>query len=146
MKATDTLHPLSGRLRLTAYGADGRELWSDEGSNLIVSTGYLAAAEALKGVGGAAIARVAVGTNGVAAKPSDVRITSPVEVGISSLEASAHKLTVRFTVGYTEALGVAIREFGLLTADGRLFARKVRSQPIEKVVNISIWGVWEINI
>jgi hypothetical protein len=37
---------------------------------------------------------------------------------------------------------MAIREFGLMTEDGTLFARRVRANPICKESNISIEGEW----
>jgi hypothetical protein len=40
---------------------------------------------------------------------------------------------------------MAIREFGLLTADGRLFSRKTR-EAIDKTAHMSIVGAWDINV
>jgi hypothetical protein len=44
----------------------------------------------------------------------------------------------------SEANGMAIREFGLLTANGTLFARRIRANPIYKESDISIEGEWII--
>jgi hypothetical protein len=44
----------------------------------------------------------------------------------------------------SEANGKAIREFGLLTEDGTLFARRIRANPIYKESDISIEGEWII--
>jgi len=38
--------------------------------------------------------------------------------------------------------GTAIMEFGLLSADGTLLCRKVRTKPINKEADISIEGSW----
>ncbi len=145
MKITDQLHNPAGTLHLIAYDAAGVEAWRHTEHNLIVRTGYNVAAEALAGGPGAHIDRVAVGTNGTEPDVSDTQITDPFCTQIQSIEYPT-PATVRFnfTLGYEDAVGMSIREFGLFTADGRLFSRKVR-QPIEKTVHMSLVGAWDIN-
>ena len=103
------------------------------------------AAEALAGLPNAAISKVAAGTNGTAPTENDTSITDPTIVDVQTVEYPAPD-TVRFnfTFGYMDAAGKSIAEFGLLTTDGRLFARKVR-QPIEKTEYMTIKGSWEIS-
>lgn len=146
MKATDTIKQLSGTLRLTAYDANGVELWRDTSRNTIVVTGYNAAAEALAGVEGARILKIAVGTNGAEPQGTDTEITGAVILDIQSVEYPA-PATVRFNfmIDYTDAVGMSIREFGLFTADGRLFSRKTR-EAIDKTAHMSIVGAWDINV
>lgn len=145
MKNKDNMCCVCGVLTLRAYDASGVELWRDAGNNHIVATGYAAAAEALAGVPGARIARVGAGTSGNAPTDGDTQLTDAVSVDIQSVEYPAPS-TVRFnfTFGYADAVGMAIREFGLYTADGRLFSRKVR-EPIEKTPYMSMVGTWDIH-
>lgn len=145
MTNKDTMRRASGVLTLMAYNADGVELWCTTAHNHIVATGYAAAAEALAGIEGARIARVGVGTSGTEPTDADMQITDAVIVDIQSVEHPA-PATVRFnfTFGYSDAVGMAIREFGLYTADGRLFSRKVR-EPIEKTQYMSLVGAWDIH-
>lgn len=140
----DSIHQLSGTLHIRVYDKYGVEAWQTSESNLIVATGYDAAAQALAGVEGARIAKIAIGTNGTSPVESDTKITDPLYFEIKSIECPA-PAAVRFTfsIGYTDAVDMTIREFGLIAADGRLFSRKVR-EPIEKTQFMSIVVVWEI--
>lgn len=146
MEIRDKIISLNGILHLRALDPKGKELWRSAENNLIVVGGYEAAAQALAGIAGAKIQQVAVGTNGTAPTGSDISITNPVVVQVQSVEYPAVG-TVRFNfmLEYADAVGMSIREFGLFTADGRLFSRKVR-QPIEKTAQMSIVGAWEINM
>jgi hypothetical protein len=103
------------------------------------------AVEALAGVAGARIQKIAVGSNGVAPQETDTDITSAVVLNIQSVEYPL-PATVRFhfNIDYADAIGMPIREFGLLTADGRLFSRKTR-EAIDKTEHMSIVGAWDIN-
>lgn len=141
---TRIVKPIDGVLHLIAYDQQGRELWSLRQSNQIVNGAYEIAAEALAGLPNAAISKVAAGTNGTEPTESDTSITDPTIVDVQTVEYPAPD-TVRFnfTFGYMDAAGKSIAEFGLLAADGRLFARKVR-QPIEKTEYMTIKGSWEI--
>lgn len=141
---TRIVKPIDGVLHLIAYDQQGRELWSLRQSNQIVNGAYEIAAEALAGLPNAAISKVAAGTNGTEPTESDTSITDPTIVDVQTVEYPAPD-TVRFnfTFGYMDAAGKSIAEFGLLTIDGRLFARKVR-QPIEKTEYMIIKGSWEI--
>jgi hypothetical protein len=91
------------------------------------------------------ITKIAFGTNNADPTPSDSVITgqwSKALLGYSFPESGM----VRFDwqLGLTENNGMAIREFGLLTADGQLFARKTRTNPINKESDISVEGSWTI--
>ncbi|MDR2449792.1 MAG: hypothetical protein LBD52_07525 [Prevotellaceae bacterium] len=146
MKVVDKIKRISGTLHLTAYDAHGVELWSDTAHNLIVATGYNATAEALAGVEGARIQKIAVGANGTAPQATDTEITGAEVVNITNVEYPA-PATVRFNfmIDYGVAVGMPIREFGLLTADGRLFSRKTR-EAIDKTEHMSIVGAWDIHM
>lgn len=144
MITADTLQPITGILHLQAIDNHGTELWRMSDHNLIVTGGYKAVAEALAGIQGASIASVAIGTNGTAPASSDTGITDAAIVEVQSVEFPT-PATVRFnfTIGYNDANGMAIREFGLITADERLFSRKVR-EAIEKTEAMTIVGQWDI--
>lgn len=92
------------------------------------------------------ISKVAIGTNGSPAQEGDTLITDAVLIDIQKIEYP--KLTtVRFSfeIGYAEAVGMNIREFGLITQDGNLFSRKVR-EVVEKTKDFRIIGIWDVNI
>ncbi len=146
MIITDNMRPISGVLKLTAYNRHGQKLWEKSDHNQIVVGAYAITAEALAGVEAAKIAKVAAGTNGTAPAETDDQITDPTIVDIQTIEYPRPGVArFNFTFGYYDAAGKAICEFGLLTTDGRLFARKVRT-PIDKSKYMSIVGAWEITI
>lgn len=147
MKATDQFNtPMRGTLRLQAYNRDGVKVWESTGKNLIVSSGYTAAAEALAGIPGAKISHVAIGTNGTAPEAGDTEIKNAVLVPIQRIDyPTPGTVRFNFTIGYDTAPGLNIREFGLITEDGRLFSRKVR-EVLEKSQYLTISGSWEIKM
>lgn len=146
MKVYDQFKQLTGTLHLRAYDRAGVEVWRSDEKNLIVATGYTAAVEALAGVAGAKITAVAVGTSGTEPTLDDTAIKNAVAIPIQSVTYPA-PATVRFNfvIGYNDAVGINIREFGLLTADGRLFSRRVR-EILEKSQYLTVSGMWEIKM
>ncbi len=145
MTNKDNMKQPVGILTLRAYDAQGGELWRSTSRNHIVATGYAAAAEALAGVAGARIAQVGAGTSGNEPTDNDTQIADAVRVDVQSIEyLTPSTVRFNFTFGYDDAVGMTIREFGLYTADGRLFSRKVR-EPIEKTQYMSLVGAWDIH-
>ena len=142
----DKMMPIIGILRLQAYSKQDKLLWKTASHNLIVASGYWAVAKALAGVPNMNISKVAIGTNGSPAQESDTLITDAVLIDIQKIEYPK-EVTVRFNfeIGYSEAVGMNIREFGLLTQEGKLFSRKVR-EVIEKTQHFRIVGMWDVNI
>lgn len=147
MKVTDRFNaPMTGTLHLRAYNRDGVKVWESIGKNLIVAAGYSAAAEALAGVPGAKISHVAIGTNGDEPDAGDTAIKNAVLIPIQRIDyPTPGTVRFNFTIGYDTAPGLNIREFGLITEDGRLFSRKVR-EVLEKSQYLTISGMWEIKM
>lgn len=144
MKITDLIPRPRGLLHLIAYNLQGRELWRDNGYNLIVRTGYEALADCFTGNANAPISHIEIGTRGDMPVPTDAKITDPVRIEATITSKGAAGFRLDFTIGYTMANGVAIREFGIVTKDGRLFSRKVRAA-IEKTDAMTIVGQWDID-
>lgn len=137
---------IHGLLHLAAYDRQGRELWQLKEHNQIVAGAYALVAEALAGAVNAKISKVAAGTNSTPPVEGDTRITNATVVDIQTAEYPRPGVVrFNFTFGYYDAVGKSVCEFGLLSADGRLFARKVRT-PIDKSKYMSIVGMWEITI
>lgn len=146
MQISDIANTPTGCLSLTAYDLRGRELWSNRAKNLIVTTGYIAAAQALAGVAGAQIAKIAIGTNGAEPQDTDSSLENVEYIAIQSIEyPQPGQVRFNFTIGYNDVVDMKIREFGLITADGRLFSRKARAT-IEKTQHMTIVGAWEITM
>jgi|LSPZ01.1.fsa_nt_gi hypothetical protein len=120
------------------------ETYRDE--NLIVNGARVQAAHLVAGdVTGRSIAKIAFGTSGTTPTDADASITNQYAKLVSGFEYPATgQVQVNWELLVTENNGQAIMEFGLLTTDGTLFARKTRNNPIFKEPDISIEGHWTI--
>jgi hypothetical protein len=91
------------------------------------------------------ITQIAFGTSNTDPDPTNTVIT-----GQWAKPVLGHSYPVSGRVRFnwelltSEANGMAIREFGLLTGDDRLFARKIRINSINKESDISVDGSWTI--
>jgi hypothetical protein len=146
MKLQERIAP-SGRFKLIARRPDGAVVWRLDEANVVTVLGKAALARLL---GAAAaddrVTQIAFGTSGSAASPDDTAIANafikPVDEAVPS---EGGHITFHWTLGLAEANGMAIREFGLLTAGGELFARKSRDTAvIDKEIDISLEGEWTL--
>lgn len=115
--------------------------------NLVVTLGHTNIARLLGGhTDGLAISKIALGTNGTDPVLTDSTITAAFIKNISGV-AYPEANSVRFSweVDSTEANGMTIREFGLLTSANTLCARKVRTD-IVKTSAVRLIGTWKITI
>ncbi len=144
MQLTDQQHRPGGVLELAIY-RNGREIdrWRDD--NLVVDGARNMLAELVAGDGaGEAITQIGFGVGDTPATPDDTGLTSAY---IRDLVAHSYpdegQVQFEFALNTSEANGITIREFGLITSSGALFSRKVRGG-IEKNDDISLAGVWTI--
>jgi hypothetical protein len=137
--------PVRGDFRLKVYWR-GRLVEEYAEHNLIVNSARLAMTKLIAGDGaGKNINRIVFGTNGSIPAAGDTEITSPYIKNVSSVSYPANnKVEFSWSLGTDEANGKAISEFGLLCADGTLFARKSRTKPLNKESDIAIEGQWII--
>lgn len=119
------------------------ETWRD--ANLIVNGARDIQARLIAGDGaGRHIKRIAFGTGASPASPDDTELTSAYVRDLTGHDyPETGQVRFSFDLANSEANGKAIREFGLITADGTLFSRKVRGV-IEKNDDISLSGTWTI--
>jgi hypothetical protein len=145
VKAKETAAP-RGTLCLRVY-KNGRLVESWEDRNLIVNLTREALAHLLSGTfdgDNLKITHVHFGTNGSPPDGEDNHIENPYQKAVVVLHPAADKAKIDFSLDYSEAIGLAIHEFGLITVDGSLFARKTREYPLIKDKDISIVGEWLI--
>ena len=136
---------LRGRLCYTVF-KNGVPVERFEDSNLIVNGARPQMAHLIAGdVSGRSIDRIAVGTNGEEPDVTDTEITGSFIKLVDGFEYPADgQVQINWKLLVSEANGKKIHEFGLLTADGTLFARRIRENPISKESDISIEGQWII--
>lgn len=148
MHAYETVQPPTGHMvvEVRRKGIIVPELcW--EQKNLIVANSKQIHAKLLGGsVTNQSITQIAFGTNGTAPASTDTAITSPFAKAVDSVTfPAANQVQFAFSLLSTEDNGVAIMEFGLLTAGGTLYSRLVRSVALNKASDISLSGTWTIN-
>jgi len=119
------------------------DYWRDE--NLIVNGAREMLAQLVAGDGaGSAVTRIGFGVGGAPAAPDDGSLTSAYVRNLTGHDYPAPgRVRFSFALATSEANGLTIREFGLITAGGSLFSRKVRGG-IEKNDDISLDGTWTI--
>lgn len=144
MKLTDSAQ-MCGRLKIWVKKG-GKLVEKMDEHNLIVDNAKTVMAHLAGGdVSSRSIAKVAFGENGTAPSASDKEITNPYEKDVDSVEYPQDgQVTFHFSLGSAEANGKMILEFGLLCADGTLFARRIRSEALAKEQDITIDGEWTI--
>jgi hypothetical protein len=77
--------------------------------------------------------------------PGDTAITDPFVKAVESVEYPAPgQARFNWLVAANEANGMAVMEFGLICADGTLFARYVRKEPLNKDSDFLLEGDWTI--
>ena len=112
--------------------------------NLIVEGARDAFAALLAGGEGQSGAEIGFGTDGNGPYPSDSALTGAYTKALDGHDfPDTGQVRFQWSLSTSEANGTAIREFGLLAADGTLIARKTRGV-IEKGDDISLSGTWTI--
>jgi hypothetical protein len=134
-----------GRLCYTVF-KNGVPIEKNEGNNLIVNGVCLQMARLIAGyVTQRSINCISLGASGAAPRVDDTQITDAFTKAVSGFEYPTNgQVKIKWTLLTSEANGKAIREFGLLTANRALSARRVREHPIYKESDISIEGEWII--
>lgn len=123
----------------------GKIIETFQEENMVVLIGKTNLTKLLGGdAAGKAVTQISVGTNGTAATLADAAITSAFLKNIDSVSyPDTTSVQFHFTIGYTEANGMTIREAGLILADNTLFARKTRADFAKTSAN-ELQGVWTI--
>jgi hypothetical protein len=118
----------------------------DDHPNIIVTLAKQTQARLIGGdVTNRSITQIGVGTGSGAAAVGNTGLTSGFLKTISGVTyPTTNSVEFAFSIGASEANGLAIREFGLFTAGGTLFARRVRSGAITKDSELVLSGTWTI--
>jgi hypothetical protein len=136
-----------GILRYTVF-KNGMPVETVEDHNLVVDGAFFQLARLLGGdVTGRTIRGIAFGTSGADPEPSDTELMNQFAKDITGVSyPHANEACFDWNLLVSEDNGMAILEFGLLTADGTLFSRRVREskKPIYKESDISLEGQWTI--
>lgn len=140
---------MRGRFSMKVYRR-GRLIETFTENNLIVNGARRAMEKLIAGnVEGASITNISFGVSGNVPTPGDEGIADAFTKPVTSVAflpaAEGGGVEFSWDLLTTEANGKAILEFGLMCADGTLFARRTRATPINKDSDIAIEGQWIIN-
>jgi hypothetical protein len=123
-----------------------------KGKNLILNGARNQMARLVAGdFSGRNITKIVVGVNGTPPIVTNETLTSIFVKNIDGYSFPAMgQVQFDWSLGTTEANGMAILEFGLMSEDGTLFSRRIRedengspiNKPINKESDISIIGQW----
>ncbi|MCD9228932.1 hypothetical protein ACPPTR_10490 [Ralstonia pseudosolanacearum] len=118
-----------------------------EEKNLIVVGSQQTHAKLLGGdVASQSVTRIGFGTNGTAPAFSNSSLTGAYTKAVDAVSyPAANQAQFALSLGTGEANGMAISEFGLITAGGTLYARKTRSTPLNKGDDITLAGTWTVS-
>jgi hypothetical protein len=136
---------LKGNVRLRVW-KEGILIEESVDHNMIVNGARLNMSHLVAGdTGDRYITTIALGTSGTAPQVNDTTITNAFTKAVSGIEYPASgQVRFKWVITADEANGKAIIEFGLLCADGTLFARYVREGAINKASDLVIEGEWTI--
>jgi hypothetical protein len=135
LRIFDTAQKPEGRFILRVY-RKGRLIEVVDEPNLIVTGASQNIAQLVGGqFTGNNVTQIGFGTNGTAPVVGNTGLTAPYYKALDSITFPASgEASFNFSLSSTQDNGVAIFEFGLFTAAGGLFARKVRSAALNWIV------------
>jgi hypothetical protein len=135
----------TGRLRITVM-RDGEIIEEMDEQNLIVDVSKTIHSRLLGGsTTGKMVTTIGFGTSGTTPVAGNTTLTSSFTKALDSVTYPAsNQVQFNFSLLSTEANGKDILEFGLLTGDSSLYARRVRTGVLSKQSDISLTGSWVI--
>lgn len=143
----DNLYRPEGIFRLDIF-RKGELIEQYEDNNLVVDVSKQQLAHLVGGdVTSRSITKIGFGTGGTAPEVGNTGLTAGFyskALGAASYPAT-NAVQFAFSLGTTEANGMAIIEFGLFCANDVLFARKTRSGSILKDTDLTLSGSWRLN-
>lgn len=146
MKIEDPVLKATGHFYMEVIDGSGRVVDVIDEKNMVVIGSRQTLARLLGGdVADRSVTRIGFGTSTAAAAVGNTALTAQYAKLLDSVSyPAADQVRFNFSLGSAENNGVAIGEFGLLTAAGVLFARKNRSVALNKESDLSFSGSWTI--
>lgn len=137
--------PVSGRFMLCVYDS-GRLVHSLDEPNLIVASSKQILSRLLGGDPLAwAVTQIGFGVNGSKPALGNTGLQNGFVRALGTTTYPNGKtISFNYALDADEAVGKPISEFGLLSGNNILFARKVTAKPIVKTNTLSFSGRWDI--
>jgi hypothetical protein len=136
---------LKGVFTLKKFDLEGNLIEEFEELNLIVDKARFNMARLISAsTNPYYISSIGFGLGTTDADVADLVLTSSITKGFDSITyPDATSVQFNWSLDETEGNGMAITEFGLLSNNGDLFARKVRAA-INKEADFTLTGAWKI--
>jgi hypothetical protein len=146
VKIEDAIQKVSGHFYMEVRNGAGDLVEVMDEPNLVVIGSRQSLARLLGGdVADRSVTRIGYGTSTAVAAVGNTALTNQFAKLLDSVSYPAtDQVRFNFSLTSAENNGVAIGEFGLLTAAGVLFARKNRTTPLNKESDLSFSGSWTI--
>jgi hypothetical protein len=143
MEFLDQIKAPSGRLILDVF-ENGYLIERFDEQNLIVG-GMTAVLASLIGGGVGPVTKIGFGISGSPPDTGNTDLSGAFVKSVGVVEfPTPTQVKFNFTLDSAEGNGLAIMEFGLMTAANVLVARRVRAAPINKNIALSFTGAWII--
>lgn len=142
----DGFSGLRGEFSITLKDKDGNTVFTYTDHNMIVTGAKRALCQLLSnpGADGKTITQIGFGRSNITPTPNDTSLTGAYTKQIDSyMYPDNSRVAFKWSLDYDECNGMNIVEFGLITADNTLFARKVRGA-IAKDSDLRLEGEWII--
>jgi hypothetical protein len=141
----DRAAPARGHFKLNVFRG-GCLVEATDRPNLVVDQAKWIQALLLAGAAGSnAISKIGFGQNGTAPAAGNTALSTPFLKSFDAITTTATSVTFSFSLGTSEANGVNIWEFGLVTGSGLLYARKTRPVVLAKAADLTLSGTWTIS-
>lgn len=138
---------LKGVFTLKAFNREGECIMNYEDNNLVVTVARTSLARLLAQADTQAskrITKIGFGTSGTTPALPDTGLTGAIVKAVGGFSyPDAISVSFEWSLEFNEANGLNIREFGLISDDDTLFARKTRDV-IVKTSSIRLEGTWTI--
>lgn len=152
MDCIEKFTPAKGTLTILGFNRRGELVIHQRLENLLVN-GFrtvvpMLIADPAANAATKRITKIGFGTNGTAPVVTNTALTSAFVKDISTRTVDGGTFSVSFawSLGFSEgnSIGASIREFGLLTTDSTLVARRLCGA-IDKTSELSLQGTWVID-
>jgi hypothetical protein len=136
---------LKGIFELTIKDKSGKVIEKYEDKNLIVDKARFNMAHLISAsANNTYIDAIGFGTGTAPASADDLVLTGSTQIPFDAISYPLNNaVTFEWSLGYSDLVGMSITEFGLISHNGDLFSRKVRSA-IVKADDITMNGKWTI--
>lgn len=146
MEIRDDIAPCTGQFQLEVF-REGELVERVDEPNLVVVGSKTALSRLIGGAfTGKNITTIGFGTSGTVPAVGNTALTGAFTkpLDASPTYPASNQVRFAFSLATTEANGLAIMEFGLITADSTLFSRKVRASALNKDSDLSFAGSWTL--